>query len=248
VPTTPRGEKTRRRIIERASVVFEERGFVAASMAHLVEATGLTRGAFYFHFESKEAVALAIVQAQAERWPPVVAQVEREESEPLRRLLRLAFATAEAVQTDPLIRAAHRLMAELAASRKELPGTFQWWVDTVRRYLRDADARGQLPDLEPLVSAGSFSDPVTTLAEYVVARWAGVQQAALVSGRNDLPDRVYTSWVILLPWLSRTPPGRDALLEFVRELSTSRPTADRSIPWPSSEPTPSSDGSPDRVG
>jgi AcrR family transcriptional regulator len=248
VPTTPRGEKTRRRIIERASVVFEERGFVGASMNHLVEATGLTRGAFYFHFESKEAVALAIVQAQAERWPALVAQVEREESEPLRRLLRLAFAAGEAVQSDPLIRAAHRLMAELAASRKELPGTFQWWVDTVGRYLRDADSRRQLPDLEPLVSAGSSIDPVTTLAEYVVARWAGVQQAALASGRNDLPDRVHTSWVILLPWLSRTPADRAALHEFVRELSSTRSTAGRTIPRPSSEPTPSADGSPDRVG
>jgi AcrR family transcriptional regulator len=121
VLSTPRGEKSRRLITERASIVFEQRGFAASSMSHLVETTGLTRGAFYFHFASKEAVALAIVQAQAERWPVLVEQVESEESEPLRRLLRLAFAAAAAVQGDPLIRAAHRLMTGRAAIRKELP-------------------------------------------------------------------------------------------------------------------------------
>ncbi len=220
MPATPRGEKTRRLIIERASVVFEERGFVAASLNHLVAATGLTRGAFYFHFESKEAVALAIVQAQADRWPPIVAHVERAESDPLRRLLRLAFTAAAAVQDDPLIRAAHRLMAERAAIRREMPGTFTWWVDTMRGYLSEADRRGQLPDLSPLASPRSPTDPLTSLAEYIVARWAGVQQAALISGRNDLPDRLFTSWGVVLPWLSSGPAEREALHEFLSELDS----------------------------
>ncbi len=220
VPSTPRGERTRRLIIERVSVVFERRGYVAASISQLVAATGLTRGAFYFHFESKEAVAVAVVQAQAERWPALVEQVERAETEPLRRLLRLAFASAEAIQNDPLVRAAHRLMAERAAVRIELPGTFRWWVDTLSRYLREADRRHQLPDLNRLPGADSPDDPITTLAEYVVARWAGLQQAALGSGRDDLLSRTYTSWVILLPWLSKDPAGRDALLAFLDELNT----------------------------
>jgi AcrR family transcriptional regulator len=206
--------------MDRASVVFEERGFVAATMNHLVAATGLTRGAFYFHFESKEAVAVAIVQAQAERWQPLVAEIEKAETEPLRRLLRLAFKAAEAVQADPLIRAAHRLMAERAAVLGEVPGTFTWWVNTLRGYLEDAHRRGQLPDLTRLVREGSSADPLTALAEYVVARWAGVQQAALASGRNDLTDRVVTSWVILLPWLSSSPAAGDELFEYIRELSS----------------------------
>jgi hypothetical protein len=112
-------------------------------------------------------------------------------------------------------------MAELAAVRRQAPGTFTWWVDTLRGYLDDADRRGQLPDLTPLVREGSSADPRTALAEYMVARWAGVQQAALASGRNDLRDRVVTSWVILLPWLSNGPAARDELFAFIRELSSS---------------------------
>jgi AcrR family transcriptional regulator len=202
--------------------LFEQRGYAAASLNHLVAATGLTRGAFYFHFESKEAVALAIVEAQAERWQPLVAEIEAAESEPLRRLLRLAFKAAEAVQSDPGIRAAHRLMGERAAVLREAPGNFTWWVDVLRRYLDDAHSRGQLPDLTPLVREGSSTDPRTVLAEYIVARWAGVQQAALGSGRNDLPDRVFTSWVLLLPWLSNSPAARDELFAYIRELSSGR--------------------------
>ena len=156
--TTARGEKTRRLIIERASVVFEERGFVAASLNHLVAATGLTRGAFYFHFESKEAVAHAIVQRQAERWAPIMRDVKGQETEPI-RMVRLAFAAADALQRDPLIRAGHRLMTERAIVLREVPAPFTWWVETMRRYLAEADSRGQLPDLTPLAGPSSTDPP-----------------------------------------------------------------------------------------
>ena len=223
--TTARGEKTRRLIIERASVVFEERGFVAASLNHLVAATGLTRGAFYFHFESKEAVAHAIVQAQAERWAPIMLEVEGQETEPIRRMLRLAFAAADALQRDPLIRAGHRLMTERAIVLREVPGPFTWWVETMRRYLAEADSRGQLPDLTPLASPESSTDPLTSLAEYIIARWAGILQAAMMSGRNDLSERVFTAWAVLLPWLSNSPAARDDLLDYMRGLTSPAPAA-----------------------
>jgi TetR/AcrR family transcriptional repressor of nem operon len=43
-----------RRILEQASILFRERGFSGVSVSEIMKATGLTHGAFYNHFESKD--------------------------------------------------------------------------------------------------------------------------------------------------------------------------------------------------
>jgi TetR/AcrR family transcriptional repressor of nem operon len=45
-----------RRILEVASVLFRERGFDGVSVGQVMKASGMTQGAFYHHFESKEAL------------------------------------------------------------------------------------------------------------------------------------------------------------------------------------------------
>lgn len=42
------------RILEQASILFRERGFSGVSVSEIMKATGLTHGAFYNHFKSKE--------------------------------------------------------------------------------------------------------------------------------------------------------------------------------------------------
>jgi AcrR family transcriptional regulator len=54
-----KGERTRERIVAAAAPLFNQRGYVGASMADLMAATGLEKGGIYRHFESKDALALA---------------------------------------------------------------------------------------------------------------------------------------------------------------------------------------------
>lgn len=44
------------RILEQASQLFRERGFSGVSLSEIMKATGLTHGAFYNHFDSKDAL------------------------------------------------------------------------------------------------------------------------------------------------------------------------------------------------
>jgi TetR/AcrR family transcriptional regulator, transcriptional repressor for nem operon len=53
-----KGERTRRRIVERAAPVFNTRGYFGASMSDLVRETGLEKGGIYNHFSGKEELAL----------------------------------------------------------------------------------------------------------------------------------------------------------------------------------------------
>ena len=49
-------EKTRRRILEAASVVFRGQGFQGAGVDAVMAEAGLTAGGFYSHFDSKDAL------------------------------------------------------------------------------------------------------------------------------------------------------------------------------------------------
>ena len=56
-----RSEETRARILESAIKLFSTRGFGAASVDDICEEAGISKGAFYHHFESKQALFLALL-------------------------------------------------------------------------------------------------------------------------------------------------------------------------------------------
>jgi TetR/AcrR family transcriptional repressor of nem operon len=52
-----KGEQTRRKILEAAAPIFNQRGYEGSSVNDLMEATGLKKGGIYRHFASKEELA-----------------------------------------------------------------------------------------------------------------------------------------------------------------------------------------------
>ncbi|HRQ22849.1 MAG TPA: helix-turn-helix domain-containing protein, partial [Anaerolineales bacterium] len=61
-----RSEETRSRIIESAIKLFSARGFNAASVDDICKEAGISKGAFYHHFESKQALFLALLDGWLE--------------------------------------------------------------------------------------------------------------------------------------------------------------------------------------
>lgn len=53
-----KGEKTRRNIVAKSAVLFNQRGFDGCSMQDIVDAVGLEKGSIYGHFSSKEELAI----------------------------------------------------------------------------------------------------------------------------------------------------------------------------------------------
>ena len=62
--TQQRGEETRSRILDVAESLFAQRGYTATSVADICEQAGITKGGFYHHFASKEAIFLEL----RDRW------------------------------------------------------------------------------------------------------------------------------------------------------------------------------------
>ena len=53
-----KGEQTREHILEQAARLFNQKGYAGASLADVMEATGLQKGGIYRHFGSKEELAV----------------------------------------------------------------------------------------------------------------------------------------------------------------------------------------------
>ena len=81
-----KAEKTTKFIIETVAPIFNKKGYAATSMADIVEATGLTKGAIYGNFANKEAIAIAAFHKNINDLLKKVAKHQEESSSPLAKL------------------------------------------------------------------------------------------------------------------------------------------------------------------
>ncbi|MEU6071610.1 MULTISPECIES: TetR/AcrR family transcriptional regulator [Streptomyces] len=92
-----RTSDARGKILSAAQSLIELRGYSALGVAEICKTAGVPKGSFYYFFESKEALALTVIDehwaAQRRDWTRVLTS----EAEPLHRL-RLLFEETEAEQ------------------------------------------------------------------------------------------------------------------------------------------------------
>ena len=61
-----KGEETKQFITERSAAIFNTKGIAATSMNDIMEATNLSKGSLYVHFENKDVLACAAVDYNME--------------------------------------------------------------------------------------------------------------------------------------------------------------------------------------
>ena len=61
-PRSRKGEQTRARLLDAAKEIFEENGFLEARISDIAERAGLSHGAFYHYFDSKEQIFREIAE------------------------------------------------------------------------------------------------------------------------------------------------------------------------------------------
>jgi AcrR family transcriptional regulator len=94
--TQQRGEETRNRILDAAGALFAQSGYDATGIAEICEQAGVTKGAFYHHFTSKQDVFLEL----RDRWlSPLDTQLAltRAENESLPQVLQRIADTARPI-------------------------------------------------------------------------------------------------------------------------------------------------------
>ncbi|MFF2073254.1 ScbR family autoregulator-binding transcription factor [Kitasatospora sp. NPDC058162] len=103
-----RSERTRGRLVEAGAALFDRCGYAGATLGEIARAAGVTKGALYFHFASKEELARAVF-AQAEGSLRAACGALCSASSPLQALIDAGYWLVDALGSDAVIRAAFRL-------------------------------------------------------------------------------------------------------------------------------------------
>ncbi|MCW8905617.1 MAG: TetR/AcrR family transcriptional regulator [Sedimenticola sp.] len=81
-----KGSRTRQLIIDKSLQLFSVKGYYNTSISNIQEATGLTKGGLYGHFESKESIWYAVYDEAVRRWHQVVFEQVNSIEDPLQRI------------------------------------------------------------------------------------------------------------------------------------------------------------------
>lgn len=100
IQRTPRLDDRRERLIAAAAVLFHTHGYERCSVRQLAEAVGIRSGSVFHHFDSKEAILLAVMETTIETMIQRLQAAAAAESEPRRRLRALVHAELELLHGD----------------------------------------------------------------------------------------------------------------------------------------------------
>jgi AcrR family transcriptional regulator len=207
----PTRAQTRTRLLKAAGAVFAERGYDRASLDDVAVAAGLTKGAVYSSFDSKEELFYALMRERIrERLELVTKAVERQ-------------ATVQDITRD-----AGSALAELISSQAEWHLLFiEFWARAVRDpALRDEFARERRSARELIASllqekAAEANVELPAPAEQLAVAVLALANGIAIEHLAD-PDTVDAStFGVILGLLldgptvpgTRRPPGLDAPVE-----------------------------------
>jgi TetR/AcrR family transcriptional regulator, acrAB operon repressor len=138
--------ETRGSIISAALRLFAERGFASASIAEITEAAGITKGAIYWHFDSKDALFEAILGQIRDDWQEAVRNPLERESDPLRKIELLFDQYALFLKREPevCLFLQRALLESEGDYAKQVARVFDRTQAFVAAILEDAKRAGQL--------------------------------------------------------------------------------------------------------
>lgn len=153
-------ERTRERLLQAGFREVYRTGFQSASVDTILAATNVTKGALYYHFDSKEDLGHAIVdeiiaKLTVDKW---LIPLERSKN-PIDTLIAIVRATS--VRTEdvnggcPLVNLAQEMSPLDENFRKRLERIFREWQEGIAMALRRGQSQGMVRrDLIPRETAG----------------------------------------------------------------------------------------------
>jgi AcrR family transcriptional regulator len=178
--TDKRSDTTREQILRAAAHQFAQRPYYAVGLDDILADAQLTKGAMYFHFRSKHALALAIVDEQTIRSGAAIQDLFTRKLSGLETLIDVSFLTAMADITEDITRAAFNLLESVGRTEKLQERLLGGWIEMLGeiagRGIREGDIvdRADPEDIGRLLvsiymglrQASSLDDPVILLGDY----------------------------------------------------------------------------------
>ncbi len=194
-----RSERTRRKLVHAGAEMFRRNGYAQATLGEIAAFAGVTKGALYFHFSSKEELAEVVQQRSCALLHESVRERRAGGDGPLQILIDTTHWLARNLREEPAIVAGFRITSECAGPGERVTDFHRVWLATVCGLLRQARDAGELRERIGWESAESL----------VAAAACGIEALAGTGMPfAELERRVCGLWSLLLP--SLVPRGAEA--------------------------------------
>ncbi|MHB9103012.1 MAG: TetR family transcriptional regulator C-terminal domain-containing protein [Sulfuricella sp.] len=148
---TKQPDLTRDKLLQSAFCEIHRQGFQAASIANILQDTGLTKGALYHHFPTKQALGLAVIEEVIkERLEGLIFRPLRESERPVEMLLEIIATIDKKVPSDFVMLGCplNNLMQEMSPLDKlfqeQLGGVLGVWQKTLEGALKRGQKQGEI--------------------------------------------------------------------------------------------------------
>ncbi|HET6732330.1 ScbR family autoregulator-binding transcription factor [Mycobacterium sp.] len=185
-----RSEATRKKIVASAVELFNEIGYPATGLGDIIERAEMTKGALYYHFDSKESLATAIIEEGSENLFQAFRSITDSSAPTLESMIHGLFVVADLLGTDMIARSGTQLLRAFGEFNEAAARTYDGWLFEMTARARQAIDEGDIrDDLDP-----------AAVGETIVATMLGAELLSnATSAGADVLDRVARTWTILLP-------------------------------------------------
>jgi AcrR family transcriptional regulator len=145
-----KGEKTKRKILEKACDLFYLKGYRGTSVEDILRASRINKGNFYFHFKSKEELGRAVIDSYAAKTFLSLRKALNANGSPLEGIYRLFYEQEKILKASgwnggcPFGNLAIELADHHPGFRVQLDLVFDAWAREIKTALDKARKEKQL--------------------------------------------------------------------------------------------------------
>jgi TetR/AcrR family transcriptional regulator, transcriptional repressor for nem operon len=186
--TSGRADNTRGQILRAAAHQFARRAYHDVGLDDILAEAELTKGAMYFHFRSKHALAVAIIEEEIAASTVAFDERLARKLSGLETLIDFSFTTAVRDISDDMTRAANSLVEAVGRMEDQHDELLGGWIQSFANVVGDAIAEGDVAE---------WCDP-EDVGRLIVSIYMGLRQTSNLDEPARFLGDLEKSWAILL--------------------------------------------------
>jgi AcrR family transcriptional regulator len=180
-------------LVRSAAELFDRNGFSGTTLAEVSSSAGVTKGAFYFHFASKDELGGAIQVEACALLRSAVYRVATSRRPALQSVVDLTHGLARWLRDEPLVRASFRTARECGHRGAPFLDFYVEWQAALEALLRAAGEHGELAG--GVAPEHALTLVLTVSAGLEMLWWTGIR-------RGSMTDSLTALWSMVLPGLA----------------------------------------------
>jgi AcrR family transcriptional regulator len=182
-------DSTRQQILRAAEREFAQRPYSVVSLDDIIARAGVSKGAMYFHFQSKLALAMAIIDEQCEHVRVWFTQRLSHRLSGLESLVETTYFLGTQDIRSVGIRAGLNLLEQIGRRDDVQAKVFMQWSPALTAMIQRGIADGDIVD----------NTRVDGVARLLITIYVGLRQTADLDSPQEFFADLESAWLLTLP-------------------------------------------------